>query len=227
VTGNQSPARASHSLVPKGPIPLSVLLLACNPAEATPAPEPAPAPTPVPVPVAAAVESPAQAPEPDPAPPPKPKPPTPHTPNVECAKITEDGYRRGRKFSIEVIVVDHERVEERTASAFLAMHKAAAADGVDLIIYSGFRSMAEQEYFYRCYKTCSCNRCTKAAKPGYSNHQSGHALDIGLREGVHEWLVANAKRFGFRNTVRSEPWHWEYRHRKRRPWPQVCADAPD
>ena len=27
-------------------------------------------------------------------------------------------------------------------------------------------------------KTCNCNSCNLAAVPGYSNHQSGHALDL-------------------------------------------------
>jgi D-alanyl-D-alanine carboxypeptidase len=30
---------------------------------------------------------------------------------------------------------------------------------------------------------------------------------------AYAWLAANACRFGFRRTVRSEPWHWEYRPR--------------
>ena len=114
-------------------------------------------------------------------------------------------------------------VERRTADAYWAMQQAAAEDGIELPIYSGFRTNAEQKYFYRCYKTCSCNSCTKAARPGHSNHQSGRALDIGLWPGTHEWLVANAGRFGFKNTIRSEPWHWEYRGRRRGRWPSACA----
>lgn len=203
--------------------PLLLLLVACAPAEAVPVPVPMPVPEPTPEPEPPPEPKADPDPIPLPEPEPEPEPPPIHDPVVDCSTIREDGYRKGRKFPIDVILVDHERVELRTASAFMAMHEAAAADGIDLIIYSGFRSMAEQQYFYRCYKTCACNRCTKAAKPGYSNHQSGHALDIGLREGVHDWLVAHAEGFGFRNTVRSEPWHWEYRRRKNRPWPQLCA----
>ena len=219
--GNQSCADASHKTVPRPKGTLLLCLFACAPAVSVPEPAPQPEPAPEPEVVPEVVPIPESQREPDPIP--EPEPPPIHTPVVDCSTIREDGYRRGRKFPIDVILVDHERVEQHTASAFMAMHEAAADDGIDLVIYSGFRSMAEQKYFYRCYKTCSCNRCTKAAKPGYSNHQSGHALDIGLREGVHDWLVANAEGFGFRNTVRSEPWHWEYRRRKKRPWPQVCA----
>ena len=38
--------------------------------------------------------------------------------------------------------------------------------------------MASQEYLYACYVNCNCNNCNLAAKPGFSNHQSGHALDL-------------------------------------------------
>jgi LAS superfamily LD-carboxypeptidase LdcB len=34
--------------------------------------------------------------------------------------------------------------------------------------------------------------------------------------GVLEWPDDNARRFGFRRTVRAEPWHWEYVARSKR-----------
>jgi D-alanyl-D-alanine carboxypeptidase len=149
------------------------------------------------------------------------------TPHVDCRSIDEVGYRRGKRFPITVVSVDGDLVERRTADAYWAMRKAAAAEGIDLVIYSAFRTQAEQAYFYRCFRECSCNGCTPAAKPGHSNHQSGRALDLGMRPGVHSWLVANAKRFGFRSTVKGEPWHWEYRPSKRAPsWPALCPDEP-
>ena len=50
-----------------------------------------------------------------------------------------------------------------------------------------------------------------AAKPGFSNHQSGSALDIALvYDGAYAWLKKHAQRFGFRRTVPGEPWHWEF-----------------
>ena len=49
---------------------------------------------------------------------------------------------------------------------------------MNLKVVSGFRTMAEQTYFYNCHVNCNCNNCNLAAKPGYSNHQSGHALDL-------------------------------------------------
>jgi hypothetical protein len=65
---------------------------------------------------------------------------------------------------------------------------------------------AEQQHLYGCYIHHNCNNGNLAAKPGYSNHQSGRALDLS----VSSWLVNNAARFGFKRTVPSEAWHYEF-----------------
>jgi len=58
---------------------------------------------------------------------------------------------------------------------------------------------------------CNCNSCNVAAAPGYSNHQSGLALDLNTSEGsVYDWLSAHGGTYGFARTVASERWHWEY-----------------
>jgi hypothetical protein len=91
------------------------------------------------------------------------------------------------------------------------MQAAAAGAGVDVRIVSGFRTMAEQERLYSCYVNCNCNSCNLAARPGTSNHQSGHALDLNTSSGgVLTWLNNNGARFGFSRTVPSEAWHWEW-----------------
>jgi D-alanyl-D-alanine carboxypeptidase len=144
-------------------------------------------------------------------------------PDVDCTPVDASGYRRGRKTPITIVKIDGEPIERATANAYLAMHEAAAADGVDLTIFSAFRSPEQQEYFYECFKTCACNSCAPAAKPGFSNHQMGRAVDIAMWPGVHEWLVANAKRFGFVATVKQEPWHWELRRGAKPPKASVCA----
>ena len=69
-------------------------------------------------------------------------------------------------------------------------------------------------------------RYNPANRPGYSNHQYGLAVDI---SGTHpngnsksngpygkgafyEWLIVNGPTYGFKRTVSSEYWHWEFRH---------------
>jgi hypothetical protein len=86
------------------------------------------------------------------------------------------------------------------------MQRAAHQAGVTLSLTSGFRTQSEQQYLYNCYLTKRCNNGNRAAPPGYSNHQSGIAVDVS----TSSWLAANASRFGFVRTVPDEPWHYEY-----------------
>ena len=125
-----------------------------------------------------------------------------------CRNAT--GYSAGRPVSICVTEVDGKLVEYRTAEAYRSMKAAAARAGVRLQVVSGWRTMEQQRYLYNCYVTRSCNGGNLAARPGYSNHQSGLALDLNSSaSGVANWLANNGSRFGFRRTVPSEPWHWE------------------
>lgn len=129
----------------------------------------------------------------------------------DCTERSDNGYRQGSRFAITVVKVDNKPVETNTANAYIAMQNAARNDGVNLRIVSGFRTMAEQQYLYNCYINGNCNNGNLAARPGYSNHQSGHALDLNTSDsGVSSWLNRKGAQFGFNRTVASEPWHWEW-----------------
>jgi hypothetical protein len=121
------------------------------------------------------------------------------------------GQKDGRQVVLAVVPLDPEgktRVEVRTALAFFRMADAASRAGITLKVSSGFRSHAEQVEMYRQYVR---GRGPLAAKPGSSNHQSGHALDIDTVDlRVRNWLRHNAFRYGFHRTVPSERWHWEH-----------------
>jgi hypothetical protein len=130
---------------------------------------------------------------------------------IDCNEKQDTGYVKGNPFTITVVTVDGKPVERSTANAYYVMQQAAAAQGVNIKVVSGFRTMAEQQYLYNCYVNCNCNNCNLAAKPGYSNHQSGHALDLNSASpGVYTWLAAHAHEYGFEETVQGEPWHWEW-----------------
>lgn len=139
------------------------------------------------------------------------------------------GYVHGTPFRLVVVKRDGVLMEERTAIAWGAMRDAAAKDGVRLKPNRGWASMDEQRKIWveRQDPTIRATKGT-AAHPGWSNHQSGVAVDIdgcgglirvprGMTEmpqpedptPVYAWLHANAKRFGFVRTVPSELWHWE------------------
>ena len=130
---------------------------------------------------------------------------------VSCSSRTDTGYTSGSAFTITVVTADGKPVELSTANAYAVMQAAAAQQGVNIVVVSGFRTMSEQQYLYGCYVNCNCNSCNLAAKPGYSNHQSGHALDLNTSApGVYNWLTAHGAAYGFKRTVPSEIWHWEY-----------------
>lgn len=118
------------------------------------------------------------------------------------------GYIHGRPVRIVVTRIDGKPVERHTAAAYLRMRDAAARAGVHLRIVSGFRTMEHQQALYRAYRR---GRGNLAALPGTSNHQSGHALDLNTSTpGVLRWLDRHAREYGFRRTVPTESWHWEY-----------------
>jgi|GEM_PF-1576983 len=126
---------------------------------------------------------------------------------VSCKERTDTAYRGGTPYSIQVIHVGGKPTTKTTGHAFLKMQAAANADGVRLSLTSGFRTLAEQKHLYNCYTSRSCNSGNLAARPGYSNHQSGLAVDVS----TSSWLTRNASRFGFVRTVSKEAWHYEYR----------------
>lgn len=100
------------------------------------------------------------------------------------------------------------------APAWDRMAAAAARDGVNLRINSGYRSIAEQARLFRAAvrKYGSVARARKwVAPPGRSTHQRGNALDVSRAGGAHAWLRRNASKFGFYQPYSWEPWHWERR----------------
>jgi hypothetical protein len=112
---------------------------------------------------------------------------------VSCKQRTDTAYAKGKAYSIQVIHVGGKP----------AAHEA----GVRLSLTSGFRTNAEQTRLYNCYLSKRCNNGNLAARPGYSNHQNGLALDLS----TSTWLARNASKFGFVRTVPKEAWHYEYR----------------
>ncbi len=121
---------------------------------------------------------------------------------------TEPAYRGGRMIGeVQLVELGGHKVELRTAKHLSAMFQDARSKGVELRLNSGFRTMSEQQRLFAKWIARTGN---EAARPGYSNHQNGSAVDIDTVEPAHyEYLQKNAHRFGFERTVPGEPWHWE------------------
>ena len=144
--------------------------------------------------------------------------PAPHAPLAEPrpgdrlrrARRRTHGDRlcRWQKTQVKVVEVGGAEAEVRTAKAFRIMAKAASKAGIELRIRSGYRTFAKQAKLYKQYRRGEGNL---AAAPGYSNHESGRALDIYITDHrAFDWLQAHGTRYGFHRTVPGEAWHWEY-----------------
>ncbi len=130
------------------------------------------------------------------------------------------GYDKGQPVMINVVeVAPGKFLQADTAEAFLRMQVAAKNDGIELKPNSCWRSFAHQQLLWDQWEQGT--RKLRPARPGYSRHHMGTAVDINrshddpdgsgpLPSKTDEWLRANAERFGFRNTVTKEPWHWEW-----------------
>jgi len=90
------------------------------------------------------------------------------------------------------------------ARAFDRMEAAARADGVRLIVTSGYRSDAEQAELYERHPDPKW-----VAPPGRSLHRWGTELDLGPRR-AYGWLQRNSGRFHFVQRYSWEPWHYGY-----------------
>jgi len=121
------------------------------------------------------------------------------------------------------------------AEKFLQMQAAAKANGIILTALSGFRSEAEQEYLFFQVKENRAQVTTKRAEvsapPGYSEHHTGYAVDIGdgntpasnlnpdfEKTAAFRWLKENAPKYSFELSfpqdnlqgISYEPWHWRF-----------------
>ncbi|MGH8110644.1 MAG: M15 family metallopeptidase [Rhodanobacteraceae bacterium] len=118
------------------------------------------------------------------------------------------------------------------AAALKRMFAAAARDGIKLETVSGFRSMAYQTHLVRekLKRGMTIERALQInAVPGYSQHQTGCAMDISTpgfpaadtsfdRSKAFTWLEQHAAQFGFHMSFppgnpygyEYEPWHWRY-----------------
>jgi hypothetical protein len=90
------------------------------------------------------------------------------------------------------------------AQAFDRMERAARADGVSLLITSGFRTDAEQAVLWARHPDPKW-----VARPGRSLHRFGTELDLGP-PAAYGWLDRNAHRFHFVQRYAWEDWHFGY-----------------
>lgn len=162
-------------------------------------------------------------------------------------KSQQTGYTKGKPSQITCCNVGGFLIEENTAYDYLLMANAAEAAGILLPLSAAFRPMELQQRLYaervagldakgKPILTAAGQKYGVAAKPGYSNHQSGIALDINVGMTIDDyksrrytsaflWLKGdpdtgkggNAELFGFNHSDGApvnEPWHWIHPDKK-------------
>ena len=120
------------------------------------------------------------------------------------------------------------------SGSLIKMKDDAKKDGIFLVFLSGYRSINLQRDIFYSLKSkrnqIAAERARVSAPPGYSEHSTGFAIDIGdayNRESDFEvefentdafrWLKKNAAKYHFKlsfnqknKNVDYEPWHWRY-----------------
>lgn len=158
----------------------------------------------------------------------------------EALGITEDFYRECKlplceepELLVETEPDYYGRPQQLTPEAFAAwtdMKTEAADSGVTIHLISAYRGIAYQfELIKRKLQSGEDLKriLTVNAAPGFSEHHSGRAVDIGTlncpalveefeNTPAFAWLGEHASRFGFRLSyprnnslgISYEPWHW-------------------
>ncbi len=146
-----------------------------------------------------------------------------HFPYPEAAKENLIEIRPGLKVHVD------------TAEALKLMRTAAAAEGINLTFLSGYRSHSLQKEIFFDLKSVrnqtASERSKVSAPPGYSEHSTGYAIDLGdmarpetdfsvefASTRAFKWLKKNAAKYHFilsfppknKQGVSYEPWHWRF-----------------
>ncbi len=133
-----------------------------------------------------------------------------------------------------VLIDSNIEVHMDMRDSLLMMREEAKKDGIYLVFLSGYRSINLQNDIFYSLKSIrnqeAAERARVSAPPGYSEHSTGFAIDIGdatQRETDFEtdfentdafgWLKKNAAKFHFKLSFNKdnkyidyEPWHWRY-----------------
>lgn len=134
-----------------------------------------------------------------------------------------------------VTVPGGEEMRAEAAAALASLFDAASAAGHGLIAQSGYRGYSVQSRIYNGYVASEgqAGADLTSARPGYSEHQTGLAMDIlddasgcGLEDRClgdapsGQWLASESWRFGFvlrypdgetaTTGYEYEPWHYRY-----------------
>lgn len=133
----------------------------------------------------------------------------------------------------DLVVFEGQQLRAEAARAARTMMDAAKAEDVTLTVSSAYRSYAVQQQTYQHWVSVNGQQLADqlSARPGYSEHQTGLAIDFSSPEGCRleecyedtragRWLAKNAPNYGFilrfpkgQQAITGylfEPWHYRY-----------------
>jgi D-alanyl-D-alanine carboxypeptidase len=147
------------------------------------------------------------------------------------ARLSDDGrllghfpYPEARPEQLAAIAPGLQ-LRPEAAESLRTLQRDAQAEGVRIQVLSAFRPVEPER------NQSALTRAQVSAPPGYSEHSTGYAVDLGdaTRPDLHlnpafdataafRWLKANAHRYHFQMSfprdnpqgVSYEPWHWRY-----------------
>jgi zinc D-Ala-D-Ala carboxypeptidase len=146
----------------------------------------------------------------------------------------EDLMRPDVPFSFGDLDIEKSYLRKEASMHLELLFEAAERDGIEIFAVSGYRSYERQTNVFdrKANQVGQAAAAAVVAVPGYSEHQTGLAMDISSRgvrlelveqfgetdEGV--WLVENAHKFGYilrypegKESITGyqyEPWHFRY-----------------
>lgn len=133
----------------------------------------------------------------------------------------------------DLVDFEGQQLRAEAAQAARIMMDAAKAEGVTLTVSSAYRSYAVQQQTYQHWVSVNGQKVADqlSARPSYSEHQTGLAIDFSSPEGCRleecyedtragRWLAKNAQNYGFilrfpkgQQAITGylfEPWHYRY-----------------
>ncbi len=146
------------------------------------------------------------------------------------------GHLPYNEISKEKLVLIEPNIEVHIdmSESLLQMKEDAKNEGIFLVFLSGYRSINLQNNIFYTLKSkrnqIASERARVSAPPGYSEHSTGFAIDIGdsnkrdtdfdvkfENTDAFRWLKKNAAKYHFKlsfnknnKNVDYEPWHWRY-----------------
>lgn len=127
-----------------------------------------------------------------------------------------------------------EQLNREAAQKLMHLISTARTEGIWIIVISGFRTIQQQQILWKTQvnKLGSEQQAAKFnAPPGYSEHHTGYAVDLGDGQfpsldltpefentTAFQWLKIHAQEYGFEMSfppnnsqgISYEPWHWRF-----------------